>query len=655
MLKFFKIGSFLSCFLVLASSLVASPGFQEGGQGQSLDSLIYSIEDQILLADIDSAKAIIGTLNTSDNYMLTLSAIVENKATFKHLHSFIASVIKRPGTEALEVDRFLSENLTAPEGRFDLDYVWVKWWRIENAGNRLLDVELAGRLHEELRNYLSQFSEKTDDFGRAEILRDIHTMLFLTIERKGQELYDMALEVEKKAKALSDTTLLTMTYKGKCNGAFYVKGIEEYIEIAKEAVELDYVRAPANRGPYYTENLLMLTSAMIFKRGEEALVYEYIDRLYEAPLSRATSYITYLQLLQKLGPDHEIRTKIYKKFGVANSPELIAYFEKDAEKTTHVLNKSHVAKESAILMIREGEAKLAIRKLASAIRFTQQAYSTDLSEALAKYESGLVREQKDKELAIERLQNRNTLIIAIVGFLLFIAVAVAFYNQRKHNRTLGKKNTLIQNQNEQKELLLKEIHHRVKNNLQVISSLLELQSFGIEDEKALSTFTEGQNRVKAMALIHQKLYQNENLATIDFGEYAEQLSQDLAGIYPNAGKVTTSVNAESKIRFDIDTAVPLGLILNELISNSYKYAFEGKDKGEIQVSIESIGDGKHQLMVEDNGRGLSKGFDLEKAKSLGLRLVNRLTEQLYGTVDYYGDHGAKFVINFEESIRRNPS
>ncbi len=277
--------------------------------------------------------------------------------------------------------------------------------------------------------------------------------------------------------------------------------------------------------------------------------------------------------------------------------------------------------------------------------------ATEFETERIKNENALLEETQKAQNA--RLKQQNLLIYGIALVLvLILVIATIIYRGRLR---LQKANGQIEQSLSEKELLLKEIHHRVKNNLQVISSLLELQSFGIEDEKALSTFMEGQNRVKAMALIHQKLYQNENLATIDFGEYAEQLSQDLAGIYPNAGKVTTSVNAGSKVKFDIDTAVPLGLILNELISNSYKYAFEDKEVGELQVSIESIGDGKHQLMVEDNGRGLSKGFDLEKAKSLGLRLVNRLAEQLYGTVEYYGDHGAKFVINFEESIRRNPS
>ncbi len=279
-----------------------------------------------------------------------------------------------------------------------------------------------------------------------------------------------------------------------------------------------------------------------------------------------------------------------------------------------------------------------------AIARMSEEFETERIEA----QNDLLRESQKTQAA--QLKQQSYLIYGVViGLVLIAIIAALIYRSRL---SLKKANQAVEKSLSEKELLLKEIHHRVKNNLQVISSLLELQSFGIEDEKALSTFMEGQNRVKAMALIHQKLYQNENLATIDFAEYAEQLSQDLANIYSTTGKVNTAINVDGEVKFDIDTAVPLGLILNELISNSYKYAFGEKKEGALEVSIASKGEGKHQLTVADNGHGLSKGFDIETAKSLGLRLVNRLAEQLYGSVEYSGSEGAKFVINFEESIKR---
>jgi two-component sensor histidine kinase len=221
----------------------------------------------------------------------------------------------------------------------------------------------------------------------------------------------------------------------------------------------------------------------------------------------------------------------------------------------------------------------------------------------------------------------------------------------RSRKRLQEANQTIQSSLSEKELLLKEIHHRVKNNLQVISSLLDLQSRGIEDEGALATFMEGQNRVKAMSLIHQKLYQNENLAAIDFKEYAELLIVDLATIFKKTDHIQVEVNGHGNTLYDIDTAVPLGLILNELISNAYKYAFE-EVSGKISVVIQSLDSGEHQLTVSDTGGGLPEGFDFLKAKSLGLRLVRRLAKQLYGRVDYTYDHGSSFVIIFRDTLDR---
>ncbi|WP_189629778.1 tetratricopeptide repeat-containing sensor histidine kinase [Roseivirga thermotolerans] len=270
-------------------------------------------------------------------------------------------------------------------------------------------------------------------------------------------------------------------------------------------------------------------------------------------------------------------------------------------------------------------------------------YETEKVEA----ENALLQQTQRTQEA--RLKQQNLIIYGgIVVLVLILAIAVIVYKSRQK---LQKANAAIEKSLSEKEVLLKEIHHRVKNNLQVVSSLLDLQSRGIDDEKALSTFMEGQNRVKAMALIHQKLYQNENLATIDFAEYADQLMNELATIYPSAGGVKTKISANGDARFDIDTAVPLGLILNELISNAYKYAFK-ENKGELSVSVTSLGEGKHQLTVADSGEGLPADFDLTKARSLGLRLVRRLSKQLYGSAEYYYEQGSKFIITFTDTLER---
>lgn len=265
-------------------------------------------------------------------------------------------------------------------------------------------------------------------------------------------------------------------------------------------------------------------------------------------------------------------------------------------------------------------------------------------------ENTLLQERGKRQTA-QLKQQRYLIISAFVVLMLIIVIAFIVQGSRLK---LKRANYKIEKSLEEKELLLKEIHHRVKNNLQVISSLLDLQSREIEDAQALSTFMEGQNRVKAMALIHQMLYQNENLAAIDFAQYAQQLLTELSAVYSSGNAVKTSIHSEGKTNFDIDTAIPLGLILNELISNAFKYAFKG-GSGELNISIQSLGKGQHQMVVADSGPGLSADFDLLKVKSLGLRLVRRLAKQLYGKADYYFETESKFIVTFTDTLERNAS
>ena len=198
----------------------------------------------------------------------------------------------------------------------------------------------------------------------------------------------------------------------------------------------------------------------------------------------------------------------------------------------------------------------------------------------------------------------------------------------------------------EKEVLLKEIHHRVKNNLQVISSLLNLQSRCIEDPSVLELFQESQNRVRSMALIHEKLYRSQDLARINFAEYIRNLATHLVRSYrASSGPVNLKVNTND-ISLSIDTAVPCGLIINELVSNALKHAFADGREGEIHIELRSDRDHQVTLIVGDNGVGFPKGLDFRYTESLGMQLVNTLTNQLNGTVELHSNGGTEFKIMF---------
>ena len=200
----------------------------------------------------------------------------------------------------------------------------------------------------------------------------------------------------------------------------------------------------------------------------------------------------------------------------------------------------------------------------------------------------------------------------------------------------------------EKEIMIKEIHHRVKNNLQIISSLLTLQADFITDESALGYFRDSQNRVKSMALIHEKLYQTDDFANIDIKDYVENLTLSLLRAY-NIGSSLIDITVDiNDISLDVETALPCGLIINELVSNSLKYAFTNEQKGKIIIKLITVGENRLQLTVSDNGVGLPKNLDFTQTKSLGLKLVNILAKQLGGSVEMIHDNGANFIINFRK-------
>ncbi len=199
---------------------------------------------------------------------------------------------------------------------------------------------------------------------------------------------------------------------------------------------------------------------------------------------------------------------------------------------------------------------------------------------------------------------------------------------------------------EEKEVMLKEIHHRVKNNLQVISSLLNLQSRYMEAKPPQEILRESRDRIRSMALIHDKLYRSKNLSRIDFAEYVRSLAADLFRSYGvNGNTVQLRVNIQD-VLINVDAATTCGLIINELVSNSLKHAFPAGRKGEITIDLCSESDGKLRLSIADNGIGLPRGFDFKNTESLGLKLVRILTDQLRGSVELDSSSGAQFNIVF---------
>ena len=248
-------------------------------------------------------------------------------------------------------------------------------------------------------------------------------------------------------------------------------------------------------------------------------------------------------------------------------------------------------------------------------------------------------------LANRRKKERNYFIIASFLFLALTIFAYrAFMSNRKKKVQLGKKNAIIEKALSEKEILMKEIHHRVKNNLQVVSSLLSLQSNYIKDEQALDAITDSRNRVQSMALIHQNLYQENDLTGIDVQDYIGKLCSNLFTSYNIQQEKIKLLKDIEPMVLDVDLVVPVGLVLNELITNSLKYGFAEKgNQGIIKVQLKKQ-NGHLLLAVYDNGMGLPQNFSRGSNNSFGYFMIEAFLTKLNGTMKTYNEDGTKTEI-----------
>lgn len=264
---------------------------------------------------------------------------------------------------------------------------------------------------------------------------------------------------------------------------------------------------------------------------------------------------------------------------------------------------------------------------------SQQLINEKLLKASLNRESFLKDSQLQKEKRLRWILSAGITLLLLSGAAIFL-----LYKKQRS------KNSIIQKQADDMQVLMKEIHHRVKNNLQVISSLLDLQSLSIKDQQASGAVKEGKLRVQSMALIHQNLYSEGNIKGILMEDYIKKLVENLFHSYniqAHKIKLTTDID---HLNLDVDTVIPLGLILNELISNALKYAFNEKENGEIFVALKES-QKQLRLQVKDNGCGFPPNLQALKRESFGYNLINAFAQKLKAKLDIYNDNGACIAMS----------
>ncbi|MES2797859.1 MAG: sensor histidine kinase [Bacteroidota bacterium] len=352
-------------------------------------------------------------------------------------------------------------------------------------------------------------------------------------------------------------------------------------------------------------------------------------------------------------------SNVYRKYNQLDSS---VYYARNSLQTAQLLGTTAAINNAYSTLT---EAYKAQGNSALAFKYLQLSKSLNDSlnnirqEKLNQYQV-LNFNEKIRILAVEKeniqLQNKIRTYAMLAGIGILLLLAFVFYrnyrirtkvNQKLEalNLDLANKNSLLDHRNAQNELLLKEIHHRVKNNLEVVSSLLALQSAKIDDPEIQDAMLASQNRVQSMGILHQKLYQSEHLAFIEMKNYFKNLCENILDSYNETDRIKVNIDM-SEIELDVDTAIPIGLIVNELLTNSLKYAFPKGEKGNIQLSLVNLGKDNFTLKISDNGVGKILNSQ-PKGTGFGTQLVDLLTRQIEGKLIEQNENGTMISINFK--------
>ena len=429
-----------------------------------------------------------------------------------------------------------------------------------------------------------------------------------------------------------------------------VEGLIDAVQQKKKELfvrEIKVDKAIYEQSVYYIAESRLIRSYLVDitqRQRKEAELRKYKEQLEELVAERTASLVKVLEQLQQEISDRQIaeaalqQNQEFLRNVIDTVPNLI--FVKDIDGKFTLVNQAVAYMYGTTVEDLVGKTDADFNAERAEIEYYNQC---DLQVITTKQPAFIPEETVSYPTAVVRwFQTIKKPLVSVDGKTPYVLAVATDITERKQVEEQLKASL------EEKEVLLKEIHHRVKNNLQVISSLLRLQSRYTQEPHALDMLKESQNRVKSMALIHEQLYQSRDLARIDFADYIQSLTKNLLYSYSiDLNAIQLEFQSEN-VYLNLDTAIPCGLFVNELVSNALKHGFPDGRQGKITISFSQIENEQFLLTVKDNGIGFPSDLDFHKTETLGLRLVGSLASQLQGTLEMERSDGTLFKLKFSE-------
>jgi two-component sensor histidine kinase len=605
-------------------------------------SQVEEIENFIVLQELDSARLLLPKIESHKKPMF--ERLINRTYTNEDVIEFIGTIQSDNKRQFRLIQSFVERNMIPPKknGKIDLKYVRLMWYYTNLVRNEY-SLQDASLIHQKSSDYVKRVGDKNSiEAKKASIYLNTHPFILKIIQDDLDAAEKIISNDLKLAIELKDTFLILTTRYYKSDLLTAQRRLEDFIRFQRETIELE--SRFKSKSDYYSLTIKTMVEALLFSGDFDSDEIEgYLLTLFENPETFVQCLPIYAKYVGSIPLHSEATLRVFNLFEVNSLSE---FADKLIEIGLAKENKNELIQlfnGVAYMLKKQGFNEKAFAVLEMENELTREIYSKDLAQSIANFEKIKLQEEKEEAVKQEKMIQKYYLILTIVIFVSLIISILLLVRNYKFSKKLAV-------QNNEKEVLLREIHHRVKNNFQTISSLLDFQMKDIEDEKAVSRIREGQSRLKSMSLIHEKLYQNQDdVATVNLKEYTEQLTEQVLGIY---GKEYVKVELKiGKIELDIDTAIPLGLIMNEILTNSCKYAFN-QENSDLKIVAELINQGHYQLTIQDNGPGLPESLQVTKLRSLGMKLISRLSKQLHGDVQFLNHSGALIKVRFKDTFER---
>ncbi len=633
---------FIIYLLIIVSSSLGISQQLKNLQDQPVDSILDWVQDNVLRMDMDSVspyvQMVLGKAKATNDPETLGSTHFSIAKIYRNL--FIYDSIKHHVERALVYYNDIEDELLIADCYKELGYV---------AFNQLMFLTA--------EDYFMKAISIYEKFDQPSSTSNAYSLLAGSFELSGahEEAISYGNRASTLAESVSDTSNLiwALTYVVPS----YIASGQPEIALAKANESLNWLQVFTNPDPSQWMELY-------YYRGDAQLALGQLD-------SAVSDYNKALKLAQLKWEHSNPKSALFYTDGLAYIHQLRGNYTKAISMNRELLNYLYEVGEYENLV--ETHQRLAqcykdIGNLEQALEQSQLAWHLSdsiktlrsnalTSEVQRRYETAKQEETiRNQQLQLDREQRvRNlSLGITVLALLLLGLIFLNYRNNRRRNRelqvlnqSLSEKNQLLDERNTQNETLLKEIHHRVKNNLEIVSSLLELQASQLQHAQDKKAFESCQARIHSMGIIHEKLYSDKNLSSIEMRGYFDKLSQHILDSYSSNGLVRIECDMEP-IDLDLDTAVPIGLIVNELVTNAIKYAFPNARTGIVKIQLQAQDSDKMELEVSDNGVGKDEMSD--SRNGFGSQLIRLLTQQLGGTIREESDQGTKIVITLKKPI-----